>query len=315
VLLGNGAGGFGRAKHFGTGGNFPDAVAIGDLNGDGKPDLAVANHNSNNVSILLGHGNGTFGKARNFATGDGPSSIAIGDFNGDKKRDIAVTIFSIIHQEGLEGGVSILLGHGNGSFGPPTNFPVGGVNPTSVAIGKFNRDPNLDLAVAVRASDKVSILLGQGDGTFGKARSFPAGDAATSIAIGRLNGDSRPDLATANYLANSVAVVLGRGDGTFGKPKSFAVGTHPDSVAIGNLNGDSHPDLAVANQDSDSVSVLPGNGNGTFGKATDYPLRPRPVHPQAVVIGNFNADSRLDLAVATASSKGVSILLNTGPSH
>ena len=252
VLLGNGAGGFGRPKRFATG-RIPDAVAIGDLNVDGKPDLAVANHSSNNVSILLGHGDGTFGKARNSAAGNVPTSIAIGKFNGDNRPDLAVA-----NDLGHNGNsVSILLGHGDGTFGPPTNYPVGGIFPTSIAIGKFNGDLNPDLAVAVRTSDSVSVLLGHGDGTFGTAKNFAAGDGATSIATGRLNGDSRLDLATANYNANSVAVLLGRGDGTFGKPKSFAVGTHPTSVAIGNLNGDSHPDLAVANQNSDTVSVLP----------------------------------------------------------
>ncbi len=308
VLLGNGAGGGGAAKHFAAG-DFPSAVAIGDLNSDGKPDLAVADYLSNNVSILLGHGDGTFGKAKSFAAGDEPSSIAIGDFNGDNRRDLAVANFF-----GHNGNsVSILLGHGDGTFGAPTDYRVGKL-PTSVAIGKLNGDGKLDLAVANRASDSVSILLGHGDGTFGKAKSFAAGDGATSIAAGRLNGDSRLDLATANYNANSVAVLSGKGDGTFGKAKSFAVGIHPTSVAIGNLNGDPHPDLAVANQNSNTVSVLPGRGDGSFGVATGYPLRPRPANPQAVAIGNFNADARPDLAVATETSKGVSVLLNAGPS-
>ena len=162
VLLGNGLGGFGRAKHV-TAGKFPDGVAIGNLNGDGKPDLAVANHNSNNVSILTGHGDGTFGKARNFAAGTVPTSIAIGRFNGDNRPDLAV---ANDFANGLQGGVSILLGHGDGTFGPPTDYPVGGIYPTSIAIGKFSGDANPDLAVAVRASDNVSILLGHGDGTF-----------------------------------------------------------------------------------------------------------------------------------------------------
>ncbi len=137
----------------------------------------------------------------------------------------------------------------------------------------------------------------------GQARNFAAGNGATSIAIGKLNSDSHPDLATANYNSNNVSVLLGRGDGSFAKAKNFAVGIHPTSVAIGNLNGDSHRDLAVTNQNSNTVSVLLGNGKGLFGTETGYPLRPRPASPQSVAIGNFNADTKPDLAVATEGSR------------
>ena len=68
----------------------PFSVAVGDFNGDGKQDLAVANDGSDNVSILLGDGAGNFSAPTNFAVGDGPVSVAVGDFNGDGKQDLAV---------------------------------------------------------------------------------------------------------------------------------------------------------------------------------------------------------------------------------
>ena len=89
MLLGNGDGTFGAKTDFATG-PVPVSVAIGDLNGDGKPDLAVANCDSNTVSVLLGNGDGTFGAKTDFATGSGPGSVAIGDLNGDGKPDLAV---------------------------------------------------------------------------------------------------------------------------------------------------------------------------------------------------------------------------------
>ena len=307
VLPGKGAGDFGKAKHFAAG-EFPISVAVGNLNGDTNPDLAVANYLSSNVSVLLGNGSGGFGVAKNFAVSSvsGLYSVAVGNLNGDTNRDLAVVNYGT-------GKASVLLGNGDGTFGAATNFAVGKL-PRAVAIGNLNGDSHPDLAVANRASDNVSVLLGNGDGTFGAATNFAAGDGATSVAIGNLNGDSRPDIAAANYNSNDVSVLLGKGDGSFGKAKDFAVGTHPTSVAIGNLNGDSHRDLAVTNQNSDNVSVLLGNGNGFFGSASGYPLRPRPANPQSVAIGNFNAGSDPDLAVATEGSKGVSILLNAGPS-
>src|SRR5205807_821838 len=96
-------------------GNSPRSVAVGDFNRDGKPDLAVANTNSNNVSILLGTGFGNFSAATNFAVGSGPLSVVVGDVNGDGILDLAVA---------TQVGVSIRLGTGSGSFGANTNFPV-----------------------------------------------------------------------------------------------------------------------------------------------------------------------------------------------
>jgi len=89
ILLGDGTGSFGPATNYATG-SAPFSVAIGDFNGDGKPDLAVANHGDNTASILLGNGDGTFGPATNFAAGSTPISVAIGDLNGDGKPDLAV---------------------------------------------------------------------------------------------------------------------------------------------------------------------------------------------------------------------------------
>ena len=108
---------FAAAANFGAGTN-PFSVAVGDFNGDGKQDLAVANEGSNNVSILLGDGAGSFSAATNFGVGTNPFSVAVGDFNGDGKQDLAVA------NNGSDN-VSILLGNGAGSFSAATNFGVG----------------------------------------------------------------------------------------------------------------------------------------------------------------------------------------------
>src|SRR6185369_16139456 len=122
---------FGTKTDFGTGAS-PLSVAVGDFNGDGKLDLAVANFDAASVSILLGTGTGSFGAKTDFGAGPGPSSVAVGDVNGDGKLDLAVA-------NGGNSTVSILLGTGAGSFGAKTDFGTGGI-PFSVAVADFNRD-------------------------------------------------------------------------------------------------------------------------------------------------------------------------------
>ena len=138
-------------------GSSPWSVAVGDFNGDGKPDLAVANEGDlgvgdyGNVSILLGNGDGTFQSAHNIVAGKNPVSIVVGDFNGDGRLDIAVANNGINIQGGwLPGNVSVLLGNGDGTFQDHVDYPTGS-GPVSVATGDFNGDGKLDLAVAALA--------------------------------------------------------------------------------------------------------------------------------------------------------------------
>jgi hypothetical protein len=226
----------------------PYSVAIGDLNGDGNPDLAVANMGSNTVSVLLGTGTGNFGAKTDFATGNGPYSVAIGDVSGDGKLDLVTANNS-------SSTVSVLLGTGTGSFGAKTDFATG-AGTVFVAIGDLNGDGKPDLAVANFYSNTVSVLLGTGTGSFGVKTDFASGTNPASVAIADLNGDGKPDLAVANFGSNAASVLLGTGTGSFGAKTDFATGGAPYWVAIRDLNGDGKPDLTVANRGSGTVSVL-----------------------------------------------------------
>jgi uncharacterized repeat protein (TIGR01451 family) len=190
---------FDAPSTFGMGG-FPRSVATGDFNGDGKPDLAVANQGPDTVSILLGTGTGSFGPKTDFGVGTAPTSVAVGDFNSDGKPDLAVANSTFAT-------VSILLGTGTGTFGAKTDFGTGG-GPRSVAVGDFNRDGKLDLATANASGNTVSILLGTGTGTFGAKTNFGTGSSPWSVAVGDFNGDGKLDLATANFNSNKVSVLL-----------------------------------------------------------------------------------------------------------
>jgi hypothetical protein len=202
----------------------PRFVAVGDFNGDGRQDLAVANQLSANVSILLGNSNGTFGAATNFGAGFTPFSVAVGDFNGDGRQDLAVA-----NQGSAD--VSILLGNGNGTFGGPTNFAVGSA-PSSVAVGDFDGNGRQDLAVANQGSANVSILLGNGNGTFGAATNFAAGSAPSSVAVGDFDGDGRQDLAVADQFSNTVSILLNGTAVVFGGPLLAAVLPASRSVRV-----------------------------------------------------------------------------------
>ena len=247
ILLGNpppNAGTFQPALNYAVGTN-PISVAVGDFNADGRPDLAVANQLSTNVSILLGNLSGTFQAALNYAVGTAPISVAVGDFNADGLPDLAVA-------NQLSTNVSILLGNGNGTFQGAVNYAAGS-QPYSVAVGDFNADGRPDLAVANNRSNNVSILLGNLSGTFQVAVNYAVGLSPRSVAVGDFNADGRPDLAVAN---GTISILLGTSNGTFQAAANYAAGAGPVSVAVGDFNADGRPDLAVANIGSNNVSVL-----------------------------------------------------------
>ena len=266
IFLGNGDGSFTATGQVLSTGSYPASIAVGDFNGDGTADLAVANAGSNTVTVLLGDGNGSFTAGATQATGDSPASIAAGDFNGDGVLDMVVA-------NSYSNTLTILLGNGDGSFTSAAVSPATGQSPKAVVVGDFNGDGIADLAVANDATGTVTILLGKGDGSF-SATSISAATGAhpTALAVGDFNGDGIADLAVVNgdtaTLPYHLTILLGNGDGTF---KASGVdppaGEHPISVAVADFNGDGHSDLAVANHGDGSASILLTQGAET-GSAT-----------------------------------------------
>ena len=266
------AGSFAAKVDFATGTN-PFSVAIGDLDGDGKPDLAVANYGANTVSVIRNTsssgsiGTGSFAAKVDFAN-SGPFSVAIGDLDGDGKPDLAVANVisnnvSVFRNTSTSGSI------GTGSFAAQVDFATGtNSGPVSVAIGDLDGDGKPDLTVANNGSYTISVFRNTstsgsiGTGSFAAKVDFVTGTDLQSIAMGDFDGDGKPDLAVANGLSNTVSVFRNIatsgsiGTGSFVPKVDFPTGTDPFSVAMGDLDGDGRPDLAVVNGSSNTVSVL-----------------------------------------------------------
>ncbi len=138
-------------------GTFPYAVAVGDLNRDGIPDIAVANNGDDNVSVLMGDGDGQFSAPQDHTAGTGPDAVAIGDLNGDGHADIVVANY------GSEN-ISVLAGNGLGGFAPATDFGLGGVaeQPVGVAVADLNGDGADDVVTVNATTQNASVLLDDG---------------------------------------------------------------------------------------------------------------------------------------------------------
>jgi hypothetical protein len=317
VLLGNGDGTFATQTPV-TADVTPTDVLAGDWTGDGRVDLAVATNNPANapapsgiagsVTLLPGLGNGSFQNQVPLAAGDLVQGAVTADFNGDGIPDIAAV------SAGSDD-VAIFLGVGDGTFAPAQHIPVG-QTPTALVAGDFNGDGRIDLAVldSGDSTPDIQILLGVGDGTFrevedaaGNPRRFPAGSFPNSLVAADFNGDGNLDLATANSDTNTVTVLYGRGDGTFGHTRSFPTVPGPHELVAGDFNGDGQTDLAMLDTTGQGYygsplasggAVLLGTGKGAFKPPVTFKL-PANSAATAMVVGDFDKNGDLDLAVAT----------------
>ncbi len=309
----------GEPRHFRVGG-APSSVAIADFNRDGKPDLAVANNGSGDVTVLLGDGKGGFGPAAGspFPAGKNPNDIAVGDFDGNGTLDLAFPNHDT-H------GVTVLLGDGKGGFRPAAGspFPVGSrPHPHGIATGDFNGDRRLDLAVESWGDNAIEVLFGNGKGGFASpGRRFAVGRMPYQrLRSADVNRDGKPDLLTTNFEGGSVSVLLGDGKGGFtnapGSP--FPAGRSPFCQAIADVNGDGKLDVVIGgfsghpeDPSADGVSVLLGDGAGGFRLLAGSPFEAGRT-PVSVAVGDLNGDGVPEIAAANMAGDTATIL-SRGP--
>jgi hypothetical protein len=281
---------------------------VGDINGDGIPDLITANNLSSSVSVLLGKGDGTFASKKDSGVGTKPIPVALGDVNKDGRLDIVTA-------NDFGQSVSVLLNNGDGTFTRKDYSPGIGLA-VWVTLGDLNGDGNLDMVVSDYSNSRAVVLLGQGNGTFTSKSPFHVpGTNTRNLALGDLDEDGKLDLVVSYQNSTFVSVLHGKGDGTFGNGTNYAVGgSSNEGFALGDVNGDGHLDIVTANFNADTVSVLLGNGNGTFAPKTDYAVGP---FPEEVALGDLNGDGHIDMIVASQGTGSpwnntVSVLLGNG---
>lgn len=182
-------------------------------------------------------------------------------------------------------------------------------SPSAIAVGDFNRDGRLDMAVASypQTAEGITVVLGNGDGTFGAPTYYSAGTNPGSVATADLRGNGLLDLAAAS--ASGIDILLGNGDGTFQPATQYPIPNGSPFVAVGDFNHDRKLDLVFIS--FGSIGVMLGNGDGTF----QSPIYFSPTHtPSTLGIGDFNKDGKLDLAIGEqfAGISQVQIYLGNG---
>jgi hypothetical protein len=322
ILLGNGDGSLAAPTTQATG-TDPIALVATDVDSDGNQDLVVFDSptsSTGQIDVLLGNGNGTLQAAQsNSETFEPGTQADVADFNRDGKPDIA-----LVQQDNNR--ASVLL---NNTM--PTQYPDGrsfaNYNPLSigmgnfadgVAVGDFNKDGKLDIAVSYLQDNDVKVLFGNGSGSFSTGATYAVGTQPFWIASGDFNGDGYPDLVTSNTNINgangTISVLLNNKNGTFASATTYTVGNQPYQVAVGDVNGDGYADLAVANYITGgaqgSVTILLGSKTGTF---TVQPTTLTTcATPYGVAIGDFKHNGFSSVAVTCYTTSQLEIFPNNG---
>ncbi|MGB6688124.1 MAG: Ig-like domain repeat protein [Terracidiphilus sp.] len=326
----------------------PTSVAVGDLNGDGKPDLVITKKGSGSVTVFLGDGEGGFDAGVEYAAGTAPGNVLLKDLSGHGRLDVVVT-------DSATGAIDVLRGNGDGTLEKPESYAAT-ANPIGIASGKFTGNGSIDLAVA--SATGIAILANDGSGHYSTASTVPFSHQAVSLTVtdlkgvghddliaanadgtvtvlladgsghfktlaptkvgsgpltavlaGDFNHDGKADLAAIQAGSNTLTVLLGRGDGTFDPGVDYAVGNGPASLIVADVKGEGGLDLIAVNRDENTFSVLQGKGDGTFEPAVDYTAGNSPV---AVAAGDFNGDGHTDFAVLNSGDRTISLPLGHG---
>lgn len=279
-------------------GATPFALAAGDLDNDGAPDLVVASRTDAVVTVFYAHGDGTFAAGVGLPTTGEPRGLGMGELRRDGLVDLAVCTTSPL--------ATAYLADRPGMFERRDL----GIQPDPAAMAIANLDAmHLDLLVASRMNDRVEVLAGDGDGNFTPAAAIPTGDAPSALAVGDLDGDHRADLVIANTGGATLSLVLSSRPATLQAPLAIAVGPGPGPIAVGDLDGDGDLDLAVLHVAAATVSVAANRGDGTFEVGRSVEVGGA---PSGLAIARVDDDEQADLVVGEGDAAAIGIYLGDG---
>lgn len=291
--------------------SHPHSVVVADFNNDHLLDIAVANKGTHNIGVFLGLGNKRFSEQRTFTTGLGsdPCSIAAADVDGNHQIDLVVA-------NAGTGSIGILIGFGNGTFMAQMKYFISADSkPNFISLGDFNKDRQLDIAVADIGTYDLTVLIGYSNGMFASPTIHSSNLECKPflIAAGDLNNDNQSDIAIASLETNNMHVMINYAQQPSENPPTYSTGqgSTPYQVLLRDFNNDTWLDIAVINKGTKNIGIFLGYGNGSFAEELTYSTG-NPSGPTAFAISDFNNDNVLDIVVCNVYTNNIGLLLGYG---
>ena len=287
-------------------GSHPYSLALSHFNNDTHLDIVVAFFGINSLGVLLGYGNGHFDSSIVTSLGSSrPLSLAVGHFNYDSIFDVVVANYGTST-------IAILLGTNDGSFRIDSIYEIGYDSiPYFVTVGHLNDDDRLDIIVANHGTSELAILLTDTNYNSFTLKKYPTGCSSypSSVTTSHFNDDNIVDVAVAYSGSDNIGIFVGHGNGSFTDQMTYSIGSdaRAEFISVGDFNNDTHIDIVVADSKHDNIVIFKGFGNGSFSTMTRHSTGYNS-DPCAMVVGDFDDDHQLDVAIVNHGTNNLLIL-------